>query len=227
MHAPLNVAIETSTTIGSVALGRGQVLLAEVILGATTRHSEVLLPGIDYLLKVSGQIIDEIGAVIVGGGPGSFTGLRIAAATGKGFAHSLGVPLLAYSGLLASAAGCAGTRQPICALFDARRAEVYAACYQFDEMLTTILEPSVLPIDELLNRLPAAECRFTGEGAVLHAEQIRRAGGLVAPAHLAHPRASALLWLAYAYPELGRISDPAHWEPAYLRASGAERGIRG
>ena len=59
------------------------------------------------------------------------TSLRIAAATAKGMVHALGVPLLAYSGLLATAVAGWGAGGSVCALFDARRRDVYAACYRF------------------------------------------------------------------------------------------------
>jgi tRNA threonylcarbamoyladenosine biosynthesis protein TsaB len=67
--------------------------------------------------------------VIVGAGPGSFTGVRVAAATARGLAHGLGVPLYAYSSLAAVAMET-GLDGNVCALFDARRGEVYAACYE-------------------------------------------------------------------------------------------------
>jgi tRNA threonylcarbamoyladenosine biosynthesis protein TsaB len=223
--APLVLAVETSTPVGSVALGRNGQTLAEIVLGADTRHAEALLPAVGELLIARGLSARDLGAIVVGGGPGSFTGLRIAAATAKGFAHALPVPLFAYSGLLAAAASCAHLPGLTCALFDARRDEVYAACYEFDRDLTTMLKPSVLGIAALLQQVVVAGTRFVGAGASRHADLIRSLGGRVEPIDGGHPRASALIWLAHSFPEAGRIANPAHWEPDYLRGSGAERAL--
>jgi tRNA A37 threonylcarbamoyladenosine modification protein TsaB len=67
---------------------------------------------------------------------------------------------------------------------------------------------------------------FVGDGALRYASAIQSAGGRLAPAHFAVPRAAALLWLADIAPALGRIEDIAEWEPLYLRESGAERTLK-
>ena len=217
------LAIETSTTDGSVALGAVGSVLGETVLGPDTRQSEALLPAIDGLLAHHQIDRRAIAAIVVGGGPGSFTGLRIAAATAKGFARALDAPLYAYSGLLAAAYPFA-SEGVVCALFDARRDEVYAACLAFGATLVYEVEPAALTIHEVLSRVSAAEVRFVGEGAVKHGDLIERNGGTVKPSA---PRASALLALAARYPEIGRVPDPGRWVPNYLRASGAERGVSG
>jgi tRNA threonylcarbamoyladenosine biosynthesis protein TsaB len=220
------LAIDTSTALGSVAVGRGDRLLAEVVVGVSVRHSEALLPAIDFALRSAGVEPTGLGGVVVGGGPGSFTGVRVAGATAKGLVRVLGVPLFAYSGLLALAAGVGAAAGAVCALFDARRAEVYAACYHFrGEAVETLLEPTVLPLSEVLGELREAAPLYVGDGALRYRTEIERAGGGVAPAFAAVPRGGALLWLADTAPAVGRVDDPAAWEPSYLRAAGAERGV--
>jgi tRNA threonylcarbamoyladenosine biosynthesis protein TsaB len=151
--------------------------------------------------------------------------VRIAAATAKGIVHAAGVPMFAYSSLLAAAAGCWGADRPVCALFDARRRDVYAACYRFGAGVEVVMAPVALTLDEVLDRFRGGPSPlFTGEAAVIHREEIERASGArVVPAQLAAPRASALLALLRAEPAAGRVAEPAHWEPDYVRASGAER----
>src|SRR5690606_1081589 len=141
------LAIDTSTALGSVAVGRGSELLAEIVVGVSTKHSESLLPAIDYALRSAGLEPPDLGAVVVAGGPGSFTGVRVAGATAKGFVRALGVPLFAYSGLLALAAAVAA-EGPVCALFDARRGEVYAGCWRFpgDGAVEVIMPPTAAPV---------------------------------------------------------------------------------
>ncbi len=239
--APL-LAIDTSTPIGSVAVGTSARVMAEVSVGVRARQAESLLPAIDFALRSAGVSTSGLGGVVVSGGPGSFTGVRIAGATAKGLVRALGVPFFAYSGLLAQAASAALHDRPVCALFDARRGEVYAAAYAFPgfSAVETRLEPAARTLDAVLGwaeetrTLAAARggpdsqrMLFAGEGAIRYRDRIEGAGGVVAPPQLSSPRAAALLWLAGVDPARGRVSDPVAWEPDYLRGSGAERSVRG
>lgn len=252
------LALETSTPRGSVAVGRlaagapgsgagdasavpgaGLDVLAEVALGVRARHAETLMPAVDFALRSAGLGIAEVGGIVVGGGPGSFTGVRIAGATAKGLVRALDVPFYAYSGLLALAATLGAGSRPVCALFDARRGEVYAGCYRFPGFarIETILDPGPRRLEEVLERVgarrPAEDGTgvqpplYAGDGALQYRDRIAGAGCEIAPPHLSWPRAAALLWLAALEPGAGRVADPSAWEPAYLRESGAERGVRG
>lgn len=225
MRGPV-LALESSTAIGSAAVGDATGILAEVTLSVAGGHSAALLPAADQALRAARLRPTDLEAIVVGAGPGSFTGLRVAAATAKGMIQALGIPLYAYSGLLAAAVSGWGAPGAVCALFDARRRDVYAACYRFaGEGVETLMEPCALSLDELLGRLAASPAPlFLGEGATLHREEIEReSGGRVAPPHVALSRASALVWLAGHAPQLGRVADSTVWEPDYVRASGAER----
>lgn len=204
-------------------------LAAEVRLGMQRRHAQTLLPALDFALGLAGVDRDAIGEVIVGAGPGSFTGVRIAGATAHGLVRALGIPLYAYSSLAALAAGVGAGGRTVCGLLDARRGEVYAACYRFPDAaaLEEVRAPAVLEIEDLLRDLADDDVVHVGEGALRYRGAIEAAGHEVAPAHLAAPRASTLLWLRGLDPERGRVEQPGSWEPLYLRGSGAERGIRG
>lgn len=223
------LALDTSTPLGSIAVGRGEELLAEVTVGVSTRHSESLLPAVDFALKSAGLEPSALGGVIVGAGPGSFTGVRIAAATAKAMVRTLDVPLLAFSSLAAVAATMAGCRAPVCAMFDARRGEVYAGCYAFEDdgAMSVVLEDEPAPVEGLVSRLADRAPIFVGGGALQHRDVIERSGGRVVPTPVAVLRAGALLWLAESVPEAGRVHDPAAWEPEYLRPAGVERMARG
>ncbi|CAN5352266.1 tRNA (adenosine(37)-N6)-threonylcarbamoyltransferase complex dimerization subunit type 1 TsaB [soil metagenome] len=220
------LALDTSTAVGSVAVGEDGAASAEEVIRMGKQSSAELLPAIDRVLRAAGLQPADLAGVVVGGGPGSFTGVRVAAATAKGLAHALEIPLRAPSSLLAVAAVCAADPREVCALFDARRGDVYAAAYRFGGGVPQErLAPVAIALHELLARYRDAEPPlFTGEGALLHAARIREElNAEIAPAHLAVPRASALLWAACAAPELTRVVDAAAWEPLYLRAAGAER----
>jgi tRNA threonylcarbamoyladenosine biosynthesis protein TsaB len=202
------------------------------VLAAHNRLAEVLLPAIDFALDKGGQKLADLAGVVVGGGPGSFTGLRIAGATAKGLVSALGIPLYSYSGLTVLAAAVGAESRPVCALFDARRDEVYAACYRFPgyRRIEELLGPAPRRLGDVLQemgRLGGGDVLYAGAGALRHRSAIEAAGGRVVPAQLGVPRASALLWLVETDAAAGLVADAADWEPSYLRGSGAERGISG
>lgn len=218
------VAIETSTDYGSIAIGRGADLVGEVVIGARSRHAESLLPALDFLMRTSGTARSDLRGIVVGAGPGSFTGVRVAASTARGLAAGLDVPLYAYSSLAALALE-AVSPYSVCAVFDARRGEVYAACYDRErgtDRLRAVIEPEAMHTDALRERTAGMNATFIGDGARRYADSIG-----IAPPPPAFPRAAALLRLASADPEAGLVEHTAGWEPSYLRDSGAERGIAG
>lgn len=225
MAGPI-LALESSTSTGSVAVGDASGVFAEVVRDVAGGHSSALLPAADQVLSAAGLRPRDLAAVVVGEGPGSFTGLRIAAATAKGMLRALRVPLYGYSGLLATAAAAWSAPGEVCALFDARRRDVFAGAYRFRDGVEVVLKPEAVALDDLLAhyRGRAESPLFVGEGALLYQQELEaELGARVGPAHLALPRAAALIWLAVVAPELGRVEDAASWEPEYLRASGAER----
>lgn len=214
------LAVETSTAVGSVAVWRNG-LRAEVTLRIRGTHSQVLLPAVDFALRSAGVEPEEVTAFVVGSGPGSFTGVRIAASVAKGWVMARKTQFYAYSSLLAVAAG-SGVSGPICALFDARRGEVYGACYRIaEDSVTELLPPSVGPLEDVLSQLKidGSDPAFAGGGAVLHRDAIMRRfpTGRVLPDHLGLPRAGSLLWLLEVAPAAGAVEDPSSWEPRYVR----------
>jgi tRNA threonylcarbamoyladenosine biosynthesis protein TsaB len=223
----LLLAFDTATRLASIAVGTATSVAAEVTLGVTSRHSQNLLPAIDWALRQAGVTKDDITGIVIGAGPGSFTGVRIAAATAKGLVHALGVPLYAHSTLLAIASTAAQREQPVCAVLDARRGEVYAACYRFPGLGApeTLLAPSATTVENLLRDVAGLRPLFVGEGALRYRAEFEP-WGAVAPPHLGLPRAAALLWLSGAA-GTPPVENAARWEPSYLRESGAHRGIRG
>lgn len=222
----IRIAIETATSLGSVAVGRGDRVLAELTLGVQRRHAEMVVPALDAALGLAGVDRGEVGAVVVGAGPGSFTGVRVAGATAKGLVAALGVPLLAYPSLLALVAGVASDG-PVCGLFDARRGEVYGGCWRVaSSSLETVLPPRVGPVESVVEAVRELSPLFVGDGAARYRAELEAAGVRVSAVPTS-PRAASLLWLAEHHGELGAVADVAGWEPEYVRASSAERGVAG
>jgi tRNA threonylcarbamoyladenosine biosynthesis protein TsaB len=166
--API-LAIETATRTLSVALLRGERLLAELVEGASASAAETLLPAVDHVLERAGVHLQEVGGFAVSIGPGSFTGLRVGLATVKGLAFDPPRPVAPVSTLAALAAGAGPRPEPIAALLDARRGEVYAAVYPPDpERGTPLLREGLFHPEDLAERLPTP-CSLVGDGVAVAA----------------------------------------------------------
>jgi len=223
----LTLALDTSTRTGSIALGLDGQVLAESRLSVQVVHSESVLPEIDRLFESVGFASADIRRIVVGSGPGSFTGVRIAAALAKGIRAATGAELFAYSSLAAIAAG-SGASGRVCAAIDARRGQVYAAGYEIDSGLTCVFEPVAEPFDALLTRLePSAEWTLAAAIPEPLRKQASLEGVNVLPPAAGEPGAASLLFLVGLVPELGLVRHPETWEPGYVRASSAERELAG
>jgi len=119
------LALETATPHATVAIVRDGELLAGRVLFETRRHAESLAAAIDEVLAEAGMGAGELAGILVGEGPGSFVGVRVAIAHAKGLATALRVPLVGLCTLTAIAAG-EGRDGEGYAMLDARRGEVYA-----------------------------------------------------------------------------------------------------
>ena len=129
------LAIDTATRHASVALFDGAGVAAEATWRSDNNHSVEVLPTIARLLEQQTLTPDDLSAVAVAQGPGSFTGLRIGISLAKGLCLSLGIPIIAIPTLevVAYAAGDPGTA--IWAVLEAGRGRICVAAYRFEEGL--------------------------------------------------------------------------------------------
>ena len=223
MNGPV-LALDSSTLGGSVAVGVNGRVVAEHVLPNRAGASGTLLPNADAALREAGFGPGDVAAVVVGGGPGSFTGLRIAAATAKATVRVRRVPLFAFSGLLGAAAARRQEGRAVCALFDARNREVYAGCWRFGDGVEEVMAIEALALDALMERFRSDPPLFTADGAWMHRDALAAAFGEEAVTPEEGPSAAAgLVWLAATVPDRGRVENPSGWEPDYVRSSGAER----
>jgi tRNA threonylcarbamoyladenosine biosynthesis protein TsaB len=181
-HRPLAaeawlLALESATGAASAALWRaGEVRdLERTPPGVSVAAS--LLPAIDTLLRRAKLGVAELGGYAIGIGPGSFTGLRIGVATLKGLAFGSEAPVAAVSTLAALARAAGAGAEPVVALLDARRGEVYAAAFaRGGEAPDPRLPAGVYTAAQLAWLLPA-HCRLVGEGAAIVGAELERALG--------------------------------------------------
>jgi len=110
---------------------------------------------VDHALKKTGISLEHITGIIVGDGPGSFTGLRIGWAAAKGLAHEREIPLIAIPSLLGAAAMSAEATSPVAACYDALRGQVFGAIYSFPAgRVETIIPPGLYTVSELARSAP-------------------------------------------------------------------------
>jgi tRNA threonylcarbamoyladenosine biosynthesis protein TsaB len=142
-------------------------------------HARELMPAVREAMEAAGLAYRELGAIGVGVGPGSFTGLRIGVSTARALAHATGAELRPVSSLRALAAGIeAPVRLP---LIDAKRGELFAALYEGGEERWA---PFAASAEELVQRLrdSRAPARAAGDGAVRFRDVLEEAGIAVEPA---------------------------------------------
>lgn len=144
------LGIDTSTSIGSVALIDGEHIVAEHTLNIVQAHSSRLMPAIDTVLKWGDITAAELDGCAVGTGPGSFTGIRIGIATIKSLCYALDKPIVGVSTLEAIAYNLRWNEGLICPILDARRNEVYGAIFRGGDEWQRLSDDSCLPIETFL-----------------------------------------------------------------------------
>jgi tRNA threonylcarbamoyladenosine biosynthesis protein TsaB len=196
------LGLDTSTTTASIAVLDGDRVLATATRNTHRRTSDVLV-AVDEACRTAGVSAHELDAIAVGAGPGSFTGLRIGMATGKGIAFATGRPLWAVSSLAALALEAPGDGV-IVAVLDARKGEIFAGRFDKRGGAVTSLGPE---------RVLAPAGLEVPEGAVV-------VGDVPALCSVAAtPTAVSVIRLALAGSRADVLVAGA---PTYIRASEAE-----
>ncbi len=223
------LGIDSSGMVASAALVEDGVTVAEYSVNYKKTHSETLLPMVNEILTMTQTTMETVDAIAVAAGPGSFTGLRIGAATVKGLAMAAEVPVIPVPTCDALAYNLWGTDRLVCPIMDARRNQVYTAIYEFvQDELRPLTEQMALDITELAEKLNAMErpVIFTGDGIPVFRDKL---ADLIiqpiafAPAHINRQRAAAVAELGAIYHAAGRSVTADDFKPVYLRKSQAER----
>ena len=227
----LILALDSTAQVGSVALCEDERLIAEYTLNTGHTHSETLLPMVESVLKIAGYTVDDVELFVCTGGPGSFTGVRIGAATVKGIAFGKEKPCIAVSTLEALARNGAALSGILCPAMNARRQQVYNALFDCDgASLTRLCEDRALAIaelgEELAEKYPDRPVYLMGDGANITYDALRDTLGgrlVMLPERLIHQSGynTAMCGLRL-YREGVRTTD-FELAPVYLRPSQAER----
>jgi tRNA threonylcarbamoyladenosine biosynthesis protein TsaB len=227
------LALDTSTSLASVAITSSGTTIAESTFTCNRSLSARLVPEIEHLLGFAGLAIGAIDLFAASIGPGSFTGVRCGVATIQGLALATGKPCAGFSSLAMLAMNCALASHPVCALLDARKSEVYAGLYDCSNGTPApLLADCVMPVEQFLGKIAAFTDRpviFLGEGAQRYRDIILSSRGelaLLAPTSHNTGRAAHGAMLGLDAFHNGKATDPALLLPDYIRASEAELARR-
>ncbi len=225
------LAIDTATPHGGVALVSGEKVLSRALLPAGRQASGTILSAVEGLFRSAGSSLSEVSHVAVSAGPGSFTGLRVGMAVAKGFCQGLGARIVPVPTLHGLAQAYPYPGGMVCPVLDARKKEVYAALFGWEDGLCRRLLPDVAVAPEALADLVGGGgTLFCGDGAFTFREFMRERLGnraVFPPEGEGRPDAGAVGLLAARLIREGTAADLRTLVPAYLRSSEAEVRRRG
>jgi tRNA threonylcarbamoyladenosine biosynthesis protein TsaB len=208
--------IETSTKNCSVSIAKNGALISlKEINNGGYSHAEMLHPLIKEALLESKLTINQIDAIAVGKGPGSYTGLRIGVSAAKGLCFANDIPLISINSLKILAHTIPIDKGNIIPMIDARRMEVYSAIY--DESFTLIRETKAEIIDKssFIDELQNHTVYFLGDGAEKCQEIILHKNAVFIKD--AFPSAKEMVKLSYEKHKVNNTENLAYFEPFYLK----------
>lgn len=214
------LSFESSAVSASVALTDGTKLVAQSFQNCGHTHSRTLLPMAESLLAGCGVTMNDVDAIAVAAGPGSFTGLRIGVATVKGLAFPSGKPCAGVSTLEAMARGLEVLEGNLCCVMDARGGQVYNALFRWEnDVLIRLTEDRAIKLDELAAEIGSSTQILVGDGADLcYTNLIPSCPGLrLAPPHLRFASAYGVAMTALPILERGDGVDAQTLDASYLR----------
>ena len=217
---PLILHIETSTELCSVALSCGICCLSVKENFEGRNHAALLTPYIGHLLNTNNVSVNQLDAVAVSSGPGSYTGLRIGLSTAKGLCYGGNIPLIAVSTLQAMSMGFArqydvSASALLCPMIDARRMEVYTALYDREGRQMEKTSAEIITEQSFASWLDEHQIYFFGNGAAKCRTIISHPQAIFTE-NFTHSARYMIQPAVQAYSEK-RFEDTAYFEPYYLK----------
>ena len=213
------LSIDTATEIASIVLGNEHQILSFRENREQKTHASFVQPAINEILKETGMTLNDIDAVSVSNGPGSYTGLRVGLSSAKGIAYALNKPLILLNTLeiMAQSAILELKDEGLlyCPMIDARRMEVFTAIYNIS--LNNLFVPSavILSEDSFKDILESNKLVFFGSGAEKSISVINNSN---ASFFNIEKNTEAINLLAHKHFILKDLADLAYAEPFYLKS---------
>ncbi len=214
----LILSLETSTTVCSVAIHRGQDLLASSEVHIEQSHASKLAVLIDEIKRLAGIELNELNAIAISSGPGSYTGLRIGTSTAKGLCYALGIPLISINTLEILAYQMRDvniSKAFLCPMIDARRMEVYCLLTDDKLNLQQPTEAKVIDAFSFSDQLENQPIIFFGNGSAKCKNVITHRNALFIMD--IYPSAKQVGAMANQKFLDREIEDVSHAEPFYLK----------
>ncbi|MGC1203496.1 MAG: tRNA (adenosine(37)-N6)-threonylcarbamoyltransferase complex dimerization subunit type 1 TsaB [Flavobacteriaceae bacterium] len=212
----LILSIETATTNCSVSLSKaGKTIVLKEDYDHNYSHAERLHIYISAVLKEAKISKNDIDAVAVSMGPGSYTGLRIGVSAAKGLCFALDKPLIAIPTLESLAHQVKINNGVIISMLDARRMEVYSAIYDSNYKQIRETQAQILNENSFSNYLKNQKVYFIGNGVEKTKGLINHPNAVFIENKL--PSANNMSFLAYNKYKISDIEDVAYFEPYYLK----------
>lgn len=211
--------LETATEVCSVALSKGNKIIASNTLEKGNSHTEHLFPFIEETLAKSECAISELDSVVLSIGPGSYTGLRIGASAAKGICYALDIPLIGISTLQSIVFGAIHPQKEqqsilYCPMIDARRMEVFTALFNENGVPITEVESKIIDGVSFSSALENSIILFCGNGMPKCKPILQHKNARFIDVPL---NASNMLIPALAKYEKKQFEDVAYFEPFYLK----------
>lgn len=221
---PLILHIETATDVCSVALANKGVLIGVLQSSDARSHATQLTVLIDQLCKQVGVELNQLNAVSVSKGPGSYTGLRIGVATAKGLCYGLDKPLISVNTLESYTSQLLAETPPdslslsglICPMIDARRMEVYNALFDQQKNWVRETKAEIITASSFEDELKQHPIIFFGDGASKCKEVLQPHTNSLFIDDFT-PSATGQIELAYNFYRKHQFEDIAYFEPFYLK----------
>jgi tRNA threonylcarbamoyladenosine biosynthesis protein TsaB len=208
--------IETSTKNCSVSIAdTGKIIAIKELNNGNYSHAEVLHPFIENMLAQGSVSKDEIDAIAVSKGPGSYTGLRIGVSAAKGLSFALSVPLISIDTLTSLSYAISIDKGLIVPMLDARRMEVYAAVFDKQHHIIREIKAEIIDETSFLAALEQGEVHFLGDGAHKCKEIITHRNAVFVDDMFPSSREMAVL--SYHKFKKNDFEDLAYFEPFYLK----------
>ena len=224
------LAVDTSATSASVCVAQENKIIGEFSINTALTHSQTLIPMIEQLAEKTGVTLDNIDAIAVNAGPGSFTGVRIGVAAVKGIAFSRNIPCVSVSTLESMAYNMLDNDCIVCSVMDARCSQVYNSLFRVkDGKVTRLIEDRALSLIDLKLDLQKYNEKIilVGDGAEITFNYFENSlqNVFLASVNNRVQKASSIACVAFKKINNGETLNASELMPVYLRLPQAQREL--
>lgn len=224
------LAVDTSATSASVCVAQENKIIGEFSINTSLTHSQTLVPMIEQVSEKTGISLDNIDAIAVNAGPGSFTGVRIGVAAVKGIAFSRNIPCVSVSTLESMAYNMLDSECIVCAVMDARCSQVYNALFKVSNgKAERLIEDRALSLADLKLDLQkfSEKIILVGDGAEITFNYLENSlqNVFLASVNNRIQKASSIACVAFEKIKNDETISASELMPVYLRLPQAQREL--